>query len=183
MVKRLRFLALAGALACMAGAAPAASIKAFGLTLGGGGTTLLTIDDLRTPDRVRSRVLTDGTAPVTLDALAFRPQTGELYGYQTRSNTVFLVDRFSGMARSVASTPDGVGASAVGFDFNNSIDAARVVSTDGDNLVFNPNNTPPTIGRFTQLFYEDGDANAGATPRVFANAYTNQVPSASSTVQ
>jgi hypothetical protein len=70
-----------------------------------------------------------------------------------------------------------------GFDFNNRIDAARVVTGAGDNLVFDPKKSPETLTRFTGLFYAEGDANAGRTPQVFANGYTNAVPNAQTTVQ
>ncbi len=75
-----------------------------------------------------------------------------------------------------------IGSSAmVGFDFNNKIDAVRVVSSSGDNLVYFPvgfgnNDTKAnTVRRFASLAYAKDDTNSGVTPEVFANAYTNAI--------
>lgn len=118
----------------------------------------------------------------TLDAIAYRPVTGELIGF-SKTDGVFVVNIETGDLTSTAATiGEGVmmGAdAAVGFDFNNKIDAVRAVSADGVNLVYFPTNfgdeKANSVLRFTDLAYAEGDANAGATPEIFANAYTNAV--------
>ena len=129
-----------------------------------------------------------------LDALAYRPVTGELYGFSNgrgvAADRVFTIDRTTGMLTDVGPAFDAgtdIGdSSTLGFDFNNAIDAARVVSRDDDNLVFFPGDfTDParqnTVSRFTDLFYSAGDPNEGADPMIFANAYTNAVDGRKST--
>ncbi|MCQ8184403.1 DUF4394 domain-containing protein [Parvularcula maris] len=117
----------------------------------------------------------------SLDALAYRPETGELYGFSQDSQAVFLVDPLSGLTTFVASTEDFVGTDIAGFDFNNNIDAARIVGNNASNSVFFPNNTPPNVlggaaNNIFDLFYVSGDANEGTGPSIVANAYTFQIP-------
>lgn len=122
----------------------------------------------------------------SLDALAYRPVTGELYGFSNgrggNADAVFVVDTKTGTLTNVAPTfgadTDIEDSTTIGFDFNNAIDAARVVSTDDDNLVFFPStftDRQNTVTRFTDLFYAAGDVNDAADPMIFANAYTNAV--------
>ena len=171
------------AVACTAvcfGFSQAAVAAPTGYSLGDNGRTLVTMSDLANPSAVSGVSVGGG---VTLNALAYRPMTAQLYGYSNVNNTVYLVDPNTGAVNSVASTADGTSVAEIGFDFNNQVDAARIVSSAEDNLVFFPNNSPPNIARFTNLFYGAGDPNAGQNPSVFANAYTNAVPNASSTQQ
>jgi hypothetical protein len=166
------------------GLAGAASAAPIGYSLGDNGSTLVTMTDLSNPGMVSGIGLADSmNAGVSLNSLAYRPMTRQLYGYSNFNNTVYLVDPPTGKVSSVASTADGTNVAEIGFDFNNTLDAARIVSSDEDNLVFFPNNSPANISRFTSLFYEPGDVNAGRDPSVFANAYTNAVPNASTTQQ
>lgn len=151
-----------------------------GYSLGNNGRTVVTMPDLANTTSLSGASIKNG---VTLNALAYRPTTTQLYGYSNVNNTVYLVNPMNGDVSPVASTVDGTNVAEVGFDFNNQIDAARIVSTAEDNLVFFPNNSPPNIARFTNLFYGAGDVNAGQNPSIFANAYTNAVPNASSTQQ
>lgn len=162
------------------GFAAGASAAPVGYSLGNNGRTLVTMADLGNPGLVAGVSISSG---VTLNALAYRPNTAQLYGYSNVNSTVYLVNPNSGAVSSVASTLDGTEVAEVGFDFNNQIDAARIVSSAEDNLVFFPNNSPPNIARFTDLFYGPGDVNAGQNPSIFANAYTNAVPNASTTQQ
>ncbi|MEX0827746.1 MAG: DUF4394 domain-containing protein, partial [Haliea sp.] len=171
------------AVACTAvcfGFSQAALAAPTGYSLGDNGQTLVTMSDLGNPADVSGVSIAGG---VTLNALAYRPMTAQLYGYSTGNNTVYVVDPNTGAVSSVASTADGTSVAEIGFDFNNQVDAARIVSTSEDNLVFFPNNTPPNIARFTDLFYGPGDPNEGRNPSIFGNAYTNAVPNASTTQQ
>ena len=157
-------------------AAGHASVTGFGLA--GEGKTLVTFADMSDPATHTTTDLTGGT----LDAIAYRPVTGELIGF-SKSGMIYVVDPATGaLTDTGASFADDatMGAdAAVAFDFNNKIDAVRAVSSDGVNLVYFPGDfggdKANTIKRFTDLAYAEGDANAGATPMVFANGYTNAV--------
>jgi len=149
-----------------------------GYALGNDGATLLVMADLENPSEVMAQELS-----TPLDAIAFRPVTGDLLGYT--NGMVVTIDPMSGEMTDLgadvmedAMVADGA---MVGFDFNNAIDAVRVVSSAGDNLVYFPegfgdnDERANSLRRFTDLFYADGDANEGTTPMVFANAYTNAI--------
>lgn len=161
-----------------------------GYSLGNNGTTLVTFANLAMPGIASGTALTDSAtgSSVALSAIDFRPRTREFFGYSNSNNTVYQVDVDTGVSTAVASTADGTDVGSLGFDFNNAIDAARIVSTEQDNLVFFPSGftgrpTAPDIARFTDLFYPMGDPNAGADPEVFANAYNNAVPFPPSVIQ
>lgn len=128
----------------------------------------------------------------TLDAIAYRPVTGDVIGFSKKGG-VYGIDLETGALISMDATMGDdvmMGAdAAVGLDFNNAIDAVRAVSTDGVNLVYFPkdfgDDKANSVRRFTDLAYAEGDTNVGATPQIFANAYTNAVDGAkaSSTAQ
>ncbi|WOI54791.1 DUF4394 domain-containing protein [Parvularcula sp. LCG005] len=157
-------------------------------TLGGDGTQLYKITDFNNPGSGTNMALTDAMGqPVSYDSLAYRPRTGQLYAYDDTLNRVGLVDLSTGVVTPIVTTasgtPEATVVATVGFDFNNAIDAARIVTTDDMNIVFFPNNSPANVTRFTDLFYAPGDVNEGADPSIFANAYTNAVPMTSTTRQ
>jgi hypothetical protein len=179
--------AVAAALFSIACALPdgavAATLGAKGLSLGDNGTMLVTMADLTKPSQVTGIPLFGPGGVNALDALAYRPRTDELYGYNSVTRTVYLVNTGSGELVPIATSAVPINVAEIGFDFNNLIDAARLVSTADDNQVFFPNNMPPNIASFTTLFYGAGDVNEGVNPSIFANAYTNQVPFPTSTLQ
>lgn len=176
------------------GAASAATMapNGTGYSLGNNGTTLVRVADLAMPGVATGIALTDGSGNgVSLSAFDYRPRTREFFGYSNGNDTIYQVDVQTGVATAVISTASGtangtaggIGVGSLGFDFNNGIDAARIVSTDQDNLVFFPSEFPdratvPDIARFTDLFYP-----TGGDPEVFANAYTNAVPFPGSVTQ
>ncbi len=159
-----------------------------GLALGDNGATLVTIADISTAGGLSGKTirLADGTA-VTLDDIDYRPATGEVFGYNDQDDTVYRVDVTTGVATAVASRPGGTNVPTNGFDFNNVLDAARIVNTQEANLVFRPNATPPDVigseSGVMPLRYKDGDPNFGRDPSIFANAYTNAVAGPASTLQ
>lgn len=151
---------------------------ATGYGLANGGKTLAVMGDLAKSTEIKKY---DLATPVS--AIAFRPVTGDLLGFS--NGKLYSIDVSSGKMTDLgakfmkdASVPDNA---MVGFDFNNKIDAVRVVSSKGDNLVYFPagfgDNGPKsnTVRRFTSLAYDKGDANEGKTPMIFANAYTNAI--------
>lgn len=89
----------------------------------------------------------------------------------------------TGMTTAVATQAGLTGNDDLDIDFNNVLDAARIVTAEEENRVFFPNATPPGFISATDLFYGPGDANAGRNPNVVANAYTNAVPDATTTMQ
>ena len=150
-----------------------------GFALAGGGKTLVTMANIAAPRDVKTFDLAQ-----PLDAIAFRPVTGELLGYT--NDAVYGIDTATGMLTDMGATYVDDAAVAdgamVAFDFNNKIDAVRAVSSAGDNLVYFPkgfgdnDEKANSVRRFTSLAYEAGDMSEGAEPLVFANAYTNAIP-------
>lgn len=147
-----------------------------GYALANDGMTLLTMANLDTPGTIASFDLAE---PV--HAIAYRPVTGQLMGF-SRAGKVFEIDATSGAMTDTGAAFDAaatIGDGAVAFDFNNKIDAVRAVGSDGANLVYFPaefaGDKANTVKRFTDTFYADGDAHAGVTPFIFANAYTNAI--------
>lgn len=184
-----RTLTTAGLLAALALPAHAdGHMSLMGHALANEGATLLVMEDLSMPGEVMAH---DLAMPV--DAIAYRPVTGELLGYT--NGVVYRIDPMSGAMTDLgASVMEGAmvaEGAMVGFDFNNAIDAVRVVSSAGDNLVYFPEGfgdndaRAGSLRRFTDLAYAEGDANAGTTPMIFANAYTNAIAgmTASGTLQ
>lgn len=177
--------------ALLALAAPAAHAMGhagtMGYALAADGATLVTMADIAAPGDARTFDL-----ETPLRAIAYRPVTGQLVGYA--DGTIYVIDPTSGALTDAGATfmDDAmIGEGAVAFDFNNQIDAVRAVGADGSNLVYFPegfgdgDERANSVRRFTDAFYVEGDASAGAEPLIFANAYTNAIAgaTASSTAQ
>ncbi|MEX2517916.1 MAG: DUF4394 domain-containing protein [Paracoccaceae bacterium] len=185
-MRSIHIAAMAAAAIAIASAAPAATVStsATGFTLGNNGRTLVTIADLNMPGVATGAAITDGVGgALSISGLTYRPKTGQLYGYSNSTDTMYLIDPDTGVATAQASLAGGTDVETLGVDFNNLVDAARVVTTSDQNIVYFPNNAPQNIAAFTDLAYAVGDANEGADPSVFANAYTNAVPNPTSTLQ
>ncbi|GAA4222054.1 hypothetical protein GGQ68_001253 [Sagittula marina] len=167
------------ALALTAGASFAAGhAGTMGYALTDGGSTLVVMADIAAPGEAETYALESN-----LDAIAFRPVTGDLLGLA--DGMIYTINPMSGEMTDLGATfmdDATIGADAmVAFDFNNAIDAVRAVSSTGDNLVYFPDGfgdgdeKAGSVRRMTDLAYAEGDANADATPMVFANAYTNAI--------
>ncbi len=126
-------------------------------------------------DRAKINGLSGGDRLVGLDR---RPANNALYALG-RSGQLYTVDPGSGKATAVGS-PVSLNGSAVGFDFNPTVDRIRVVTSGGQNLRLNPDNGA-VAGTDTALAYAAGDRNAGRTPKVSAAGYTNSVAGATAT--
>lgn len=173
-------LSLAASLALTASVALAdghAALK--GYALANDGSTLVTMDSLADAGDTKTFELS-----ARLDAIAYRPVTGDLLGF-SREGMIYRIDAMTGeMTDLGASFADDamIEGVAVAFDFNNKIDAVRAVGSDGANLVYFPSNfgdeRANSVRRFTDTFYAEGDANAGTEPLIFANAYTNAIADA-----
>jgi len=125
------------------------------------------------------------TAGQTLQGLDFRPATGQLYalGYNaTNGQTqLYLVKTPTGMATPVgAALTLATGMNNISFDFNPTVDRIRVASATGQNYRLNPNDGT-LAATDTPLNYASTDAHAGATPTVYAVAYTNSLAGATTT--
>lgn len=166
-------------LALTAGSAFAAGhATVSGYALANDGATLVVMADINMP----AEVMTFDLAK-PLQAIAWRPVTGELLGFS--DGMIATIDTMSGeMSDLNAKFMDGAmigDGKMVAFDFNNAIDAVRAVTSAGDNLVYFPDgfgdndDRAGSVRRFTDLAYADGDSMAGTTPMIFANAYTNAI--------
>ncbi len=116
----------------------------------------------------------------SLDTITYRPETGQLYGYSQDSDSFFLIDPMTGATSLVFESSIDVDTDIVGLDFNPTLDAVRLVSVAGDNIVYDPNGG--TVTRVTDIFYDEGYSSELVGPNVIGNAYTNQVPEAEADV-
>ncbi|MFW2587841.1 DUF4394 domain-containing protein [Sagittula sp. SSi028] len=149
-----------------------------GYALADDGSTLVVMPDIAAPADAQTFEL-----ETALDAIAFRPVTGDLLGLT--DGMVYTINPADGTLNDLGATfmeDATIGEDAmVAFDFNNAIDAVRAVSSAGDNLVYFPDGfgdgdeKAGSVRRMTDLAYAEEDENAGATPMVFANAYTNAI--------
>lgn len=108
-----------------------------------------------------------------------RPADRALYGLSD-TNDVYRIDPASGQVTQVSSlTVPFDGDTRSGIDFNPQADRLRLVSRDGQNVRVNV-----TLGATAvdgALRYQDGDAGAGARPRITAAAYTKNMADAPDT--
>ncbi|MEJ6399337.1 DUF4394 domain-containing protein [Yoonia sp. 208BN28-4] len=163
------------------GAAADGHANLMGYALAGDGNTLVTMSSIADPAAATSYDLS-----ARLDAIAYRPVTGDLLGF-SRDGMVYTIDAMSGALTDTGATfaDDAmVSGNAVAMDFNNAIDAVRMVGDDGANLVYFPvgfgdnDERANSVLRFTDTAYAEGDVNEGTEPLIYANAYTNAIAGA-----
>ncbi|ONI90996.1 hypothetical protein ALI144C_01855 [Actinosynnema sp. ALI-1.44] len=109
-----------------------------------------------------------------LIGLDTRPATGGLYAL-SRSGQLYRIDAKTAAATAVGS-PIALRGTAIGFDFNPTVDRIRLVTDTGQNLRLHPD-TGAVAGTDTPLSYP----SENRTPRVTASGYTNSVAGATST--
>jgi hypothetical protein len=80
-------------------------------------------------------------ASAALSAIAYRPEIGAYFGYRGATDTVYSRNVTTGRVAAITSG-GAASASAVGFDFNNVLDAARIVTANDENRVFFPEGHP-----------------------------------------
>lgn len=149
--------------------------------IGNGGSSLVSF---QSNDPGNVSVIADFSGDASfLDAIDFRPATGELFGYLDGADAYFTVNLATGSLTQVSANPVGATTNTffLGMDFNPTIDRLRVVTESRQNIVFNPNNGTATD--VTSLFYADGDPNQDTSPRIIDNAYTQNFAGAMSTMQ
>lgn len=201
----MRSFALTSALACAtAFPSAAASIEdGIAYVLNATGDQLIISPDLRNPTDDTRVSLNGPTAGFNLEGIAYRPSNRTFVGWDDETDTVYSVDVATGAVAPLAAAPAtpstnggpiATSSPNLGIDFNNVLDAARVVSESDENLVYFPNDAIQdgsgfpatrggTIDRFTDPFFAPGDVNEGESPQIVANAYSNAVPSPATTVQ
>jgi hypothetical protein len=149
------------------------------LLYGVAGGNLISFDS-GAPRNIRTAVnITGLPATQVLAGLDFRPITGELYafGYDATNQLgrLYTLNTTTGALTAVGAQityPLGANASAIGFDFNPTVDRIRITSaTNQANLRANPSDG--TFLTDTPL------TNAGAAPALSGVAYTNNDNNAS----
>jgi hypothetical protein len=185
MVRRVLTARTVLALTCVAAlAAPAFTEELYAITTT---STLLRFDSTN-PGAVTTIGAVTGITTGTLRSIDFRPATGELYGLSYDLNTdaaqLYRINGTTAAATPVGSavTLSGTGgASRASLDFNPVVDLARVVTagTTSTNYRLNPT-TGALVAQDTNLAFAAGDPSTGA-PYVASIAYSNNVPTASST--
>lgn len=102
----------------------------------------------------------------------FKPASGQLYGIGS-SSRIYVIDIKTGAARAIGAGPfiPAISGTAVGFDFNPTVDRIRVVTSTGQNLRIHPETGA--------VAFEDGDIASGNT--VTSVAYTENKAGAATT--
>ncbi len=115
-----------------------------------------------------------------LIGLDVRPATGELYAVSDE-DVIYTIDPSTGQAtaRGAAFSP-GISGTAIGFDFNPTVDRIRIVTDRGQNLRLNPD-TGQVASVDKKLAFAATDVNKRDRPQVSGAGYTNSVAGATST--
>jgi len=133
--------------------------------------TIYELNVRNTTNVIRTLTVSEGLVDNDkLVGIDFRPATGQLFavGKNSRLYNINLNNASKpGLATPIGATPFGpaISATAVGFDFNPTVDRIRFVTNIGENLRLNPENGA--------LAAKDGDLNGVPNPMVGAVAYTN----------
>lgn len=149
--------------------------------IGNGGASLIRFQS-NNPSQVEV-VGNFGGANTFLDAIDFRPETGELYGYLDSTDSFYTVNLNTAQLSlaSVGASSAPTNTFQLGLDFNPTIDRARLITDSDQNIVFNPNSG--TVAAFVSVFYAQGDIHFDADPNLIDNAYTQNFAGATSTQQ
>ena len=171
----------AAALAVAALITSAAQAQQTVYAIAGGGSTLIRFQS-NNPSNV-TVVGNFGGDATFLDALDFRPATGELFGYLDSTDSFYRVNLATGVLSqaTVGSPTAPTNTFQLGLDFNPVLDRARIVTDSAQNIVFNP--LTGTAASFTNLAYALGDANANASPNIIDNAYSQSFAGSLATTQ
>lgn len=110
-----------------------------------------------------------------IQAIDFRPATGQLYGLGS-SSRLYVIDPNTGVSRPLGTTTftPAIDGNIVAFDFNPTVDRIRVVTNNGQNLRLHPE-TGAVVAT-------DGTINGPANAAIGAVAYTNNMSGATSTI-
>lgn len=141
---------------------------------------IFTMSNVAAPAVTSTPIAVTGmTAGQTIVGADYRPTTGELYilGYNstTTDAQLYTLNTLTGVATVVNATPVSLALgtnSAIGFDFNPTVDRIRVVGANKKNYRLNPV-TGAIAATDLDLSYAVGDVNAAASATVGAVAYSN----------
>jgi hypothetical protein len=147
--------------------------------IGNGGTTLLRFQT-NNPGAVTAVGDFSG-ANTFLDGIAYRPATGQLYGYLSSSASFYLINPSTGQLTLDTTTPAAAPTNTfqLGLGFDPMTDRARIVTDSGQNISYDPGTHTSTAG--AALAYGTGDANANTSPSIIDIAYTQNRAGAAST--
>lgn len=179
MTKTFKTLLLASGMTLgLTGAAHADHVA---YSLGNGGGSLVNFGAGTPDDTAGVDITVDGDS-LSLDAITFRPETGQLYGYSAQTDSFYTVDPMTGAATLEFTADIDLPGGNVSLDFNPTLDAVRLVTANRDNIVYFPGDSRTTANQGvlttapTDLFYDDGyDQNGNAPVQVVGNGYTNQI--------
>ena len=122
------------------------------------------------------------TTPITgllpsdlLTAIDFRPATGELYGVSSQSR-IYVINQETGVARVIGTTAlnPTISGTAIGLDFNPTVDRIRLVTNTGQNLRLHPETGAVAA--------TDMAINGGSSPKIESVAYTNNTAGSTTTI-
>jgi hypothetical protein len=133
---RMTHILAATAVVAAGSASAATTTSGTGYSLGRDGARLVSFG-LDGGARSYVQITTAGGERVKLDDIDIRPNTGELFGYAGETGTMYRIDPNTGVAEPLLSDPTLTTGSA-GIDFNNMLDAVRIVTDEGENRVFFP---------------------------------------------
>ena len=139
------------------------------------GNQLLKINAMSSETATATTPITGLLASDALTAIDFRPATGELYGVSLQSR-IYVINQETGVARVIGTSAlnPTINGTAVGIDFNPTVDRIRVVTNTGQNLRLHPE-----TGAVAAI---DMAINGGMSPQIESIAYTNNTAGSTTTV-
>lgn len=143
-----------------------------------GGQALRSFDS-SSPDIFSEMSITGVPANEELQAIDYRPLTGQLYALSDM-DAIYTIS-VAGVATKVGGgfmNPDNgnqLNGGNFGFDFNPQIDKIRIVSDANQNFVAHPDTGDANIAMTTPVAFAAGDANEGVDPNVVHHAYDGNV--------
>ena len=174
MLKQMKLLTLAGALAASAFVVTSASAGSIiGLV---DGKSIVTIDP--STRKVTAQAVIRGTDTMMV-GIDVRPADGLLYGI-AGDGTIYTIDPKTGQSQKKSKLSEAWKAGVTTtIDFNPVADRLRVMGSQGVSVRVNADDGKVTIDGAHK--YKDGDANAGKPPKIIAGAYTNSKKGAPTT--
>ncbi|MGX7686360.1 DUF4394 domain-containing protein [Flectobacillus roseus] len=139
------------------------------------GTKLAKINAMQSEMATANVTITGLMSGDALTSIDFRPATGELYGV-SMMNRLYVINQETGMARVIGATAlnPTISGTAVGLDFNPTVDRIRLVTNTGQNLRIHPETGAVAA--------TDGVINGGMSPTIESVAYTGNMAGSSTTI-
>jgi Domain of unknown function (DUF4394) len=139
------------------------------------GNQLLKINANNASTAMATTPITGLIASDLLTAIDFRPATGELYGVSSQSR-IYVINQETGIARVIGTTAlnPTISGTAIGLDFNPTVDRIRLVTNTGQNLRLHPETGAVAA--------TDMAINGGTSPKIESVAYTGNTAGSSTTI-